>query len=123
MSLADIDHEWNEDLQLSPTGDLAPVTGTDRGTQRLIRRYLTNPGDYVFHQEYGAGVLQDIGSTNDPNKIAATLRAQTLLEDSVAPTPAPIAIANPQPTGELDVSVTYTDSPSNAPIVLAFNVS
>lgn len=122
MSLQDVSQEYGEDIQLSNTGDLALVGGNDRGQQRLVRRYLTNPGGYLFHPLYGGGVLADIGSTQDPNKIGATLRAQTLLEDSVAPTPAPVVTVNPQPTGELDVTVQYTDSPSNAPTVLAFNI-
>lgn len=120
MSLLDVSQEWGGDVQLSNTGDLALVGGNERGQQRLLRRYFTNPGGYVFQRLYGAGVLADIGSTNDPAKIGANIQAQTLLEDSVSPSPAPVVTVDLQPTGQLNADVAYTDQPSNTPTVLSF---
>lgn len=124
MSLSDINHLWGQDIQLSNTGDLALVSGTPRGQQRIIRRLMTNQGDYLFQPNYGAGVLKAIGSTEDSGSIVATVRSQVLLEDSVAQSPAPVTtIANAPGNSDgsaLAVSIQYTDSPSNAPTVLAF---
>lgn len=125
MSLQDVNHTWGEDIGVSNTGDIALVGGDDRGQQRILRRLMTNPGDYVFQTNYGAGVLQAIGSPEDKGKLVATIRAQVLLEDSVAPIPAPTTTV--QAAGadfsSLAISVSYTDQPSNAPTVLAFVAS
>lgn len=127
MSLQDIDHEWGQDIALSNTGDLALVSGTKRGQQRILRRLMTNRGDYLFQENYGAGVLAAIGSTEDSGSIVGTVRAQVLLEDSVAPTPPPVTKIQNAPGAadgsSLAVSIAYTDQPSNAPTVLAFIAS
>lgn len=127
MSLQDVDHEWGQDVALSNTGDLALVGNTKRGQQRILRRLMTNQGDYLFQEGYGAGILAAIGSTEDQGSIAGTCRSQVLLEDSVAPTPPPITTIQDAP-GSADgsaiaVAVQYTDQPSNAPTVLAFIAS
>ena len=127
MSLSDINHFWGQDLQLSPTGDLGLVSGTQRGQQRLLRRFLTNPGGYVFQSPYGGGVLAAIGNPENQGTLVSVLRSQALMEDSVAQRPPPTVSVNPAQTdtavGAIAVSVAYTDTPSNAPTVLAFTAS
>jgi hypothetical protein len=65
MNLSDLNHYIGNDLTASNTGDLQPVDTTVRGQQRVLRRLLTNPGDYIFHPNYGAGLPQWIGRTAD----------------------------------------------------------
>jgi hypothetical protein len=47
-TLADVYHYIGGDISASNTGDLQGVTDTVRGQQRVLRRLLTNPGDYIF---------------------------------------------------------------------------
>ena len=53
---------WGGDLGAGNTGDIALASGTILGQQRILRRLLTNPGDYIWHTEYGAGLAQFVGS-------------------------------------------------------------
>ena len=46
--MADISHTFGADLSLSATGDLLCVTGDTLTQQRVLRRLLTNAGDYIW---------------------------------------------------------------------------
>lgn len=117
----DISHYWGQDVAVSAVGDLGQASGTLRGTQRVLRRLLTNPGDYIFHPEYGAGLGKKVGSTATPSEIKALIRSQILLEDAVAKIPEPV-ISVTQITGGIAVQVNYNDAPTGRPVVLSFNV-
>ncbi len=125
-ALSDLYHYFGTDLSPSNTGDLLTVTAITRGQQRVLRRLLTNPGDYIFQPEYGAGLAQWIGANADLAAMRALIRGQMLLEPSVAVQPEPdvsvLPIAN-QAGGGFAVAISYTDAPSGAPVVLSFNVS
>lgn len=118
----DLNHFIGSDLNLSITGDLQKIDGTSKGQQRVLRRLLTNPGDYIFHPTYGAGLGAFVGSTADIAAITALIRGQILLEDAVARVPAP-SIKVTQITGGVSVSIKYSDSTTKATQVLSFNVS
>ena len=85
----DIGHVFGGDLELSPTGDLARVNLVERSKERVLRRLLTNPGDYLMHPTYGAGLPGLIGSTINETKTAALIKGQMLLEASVVQNPPP----------------------------------
>lgn len=124
MNLNDVSHYWGSDLGAGVTGDLALSSATVRGQQRVLRRLLTNPGDYIFHPDYGAGLPMLVGKPLDSVKIAALIRSQILLEAAVAQTPAPqitVRRPNQDPTA-IAVEIAYQDAATSAPIVLAFNV-
>jgi phage baseplate assembly protein W len=125
-SLSDLYHYFGTDLSPSNRGDLLTVTAITRGQQRVLRRLLTNPGDYIFQPEYGAGLAQWIGANADLAAMRALIRGQMLLEPSVAVQPEPdvsvLPIAN-QAGGGFAVAISYTDAPSGEPVVLSFNVS
>ena len=59
--MADIQHTFGNDLTLSATGDIAIVDGTQRGQERVLRRLLTNPGDYIWLLNYGAILRRMVG--------------------------------------------------------------
>ena len=124
--LSDIYHYFGTDLSSSNTGDLLTVTAITRGQQRVLRRLLTNPGDYIFQPEYGAGLAKFIGASADLAAMRGLLRSQLLLEPSVAVQPEPdvsvLAIVN-QAGGGFAVAISYTDAPSGEPVVLSFEVS
>lgn len=129
QTLFDISHLWGNDVVTSPTGDLGIVSDATRSQQRVIRRLLTNPldangpPDYALHPTYGAGLARYVGQAIDPAKIRALIRGQMLLEDSVAPNPAPqITVTTPDPS-TISVYIRYTIAGSGAPATLSFNVN
>ena len=87
---------------------------------------FTNPGDYIFWLDYGAGLPQYIGQLADIPKITALIRGQILLEDSVAKTPAPVVnvkAINGGVSGGFSVEISYTDASTGEQTSLNFNVS
>jgi len=130
----DLFHYFGNDIQLSATGDIAPIDDTIKGQQRILRRLLTNPnqtdangnpiaaGDYIWHPTYGAGLPSYVGQIINVPKITALIRSQILLEECVAKMPAPVinleAIAN-----GLSCTITYTDAISKTPQTLSFDVN
>jgi hypothetical protein len=123
--ISDLNHWFGGDLSSSSAGDLMTVSGTVRGEQRVLRRLLTNPGDYVFDPTYGAGLPSYIGKTLDIAKIQALCVSQMLLEDAVAKTPAPVVKVSQSPNDftAIQVTINYSDQPTNTPVVLSFTVS
>ena len=122
MNLNDLNHFFGGDLSISSAGDVAQAASLTRSQQRVLRRLLTNPGDYVFHPDYGAGLGQYIGQTLNIPAITAVIRSQIFLEDSVLRTPEP-AITVAVISGGLSVHIQYTESDSGVSSVLSFDVS
>lgn len=121
-ALDDLDHTWGEDIALSPTGDLARANGATRSKQRVLRRLLTNPGEYLWEPAYGAGLPQRIGQTLDLAKIRAAIRGQLLLEASVVTAPAP-SVEVREIQGGVAVKVQYLSLPDKQPVSLSFDLS
>jgi len=122
----DIFHVWESDLATSATGDLAIVSGSALGQQRVLRRLLTNPGNYIWHTDYGAGLAGFVGTPANETQIEATIRSQIFQEAAVARTPEPVIDVQVSPAGALStvyVDIRYTDSLSGATQMLTFSVS
>ena len=82
--MTDLSLEWGGDFTLTvPKGGISLVSGSDLTRQRLIRRLLTNPGDYIFDTTYGAGLGRFIGSPININQIRGLVNTQALLERTV----------------------------------------
>jgi hypothetical protein len=132
--LSDLYQIWSTDLQQSNSGDIMPVTGTDRGKQRILRRLLTNPadpkvpndpGEYIFDPTYGAGLRKYIGKNQDKgtlDRLQGIVQGQILQEAVVASTPAPVISIQQLPDFSLWVWIQYTDAATGVPVVLSFNV-
>jgi len=118
----DIAHQWGADLQAGATGDLALVDGAARTQQRLLRRLLTNPGDYIWQPDYGAGLARFIGQPVDEARIRAAIRGQMLREAAVARTPEPAIELRAAPDGTVFVQIRYVDAPSGRTELLSFNL-
>ncbi len=118
----DLFHYVGSDLAASATGDLQPVDGTTLGQQRILRRLLTNPGDYIWHLDYGAGLPARVGDVLDAAKIRALIRGQILLEAAVAKVPEPV-IDVQQIAGGISVTIQYNDADTQTPQNLSFSVS
>ncbi|CCD29943.1 conserved hypothetical protein [Candidatus Glomeribacter gigasporarum BEG34] len=120
-TLHDLDQTVGSDLSASSTGDLMTATGTQRSQQRVLRRLLTSPGDYVFHPAYGAGLPKMIGNITDVARIRALIRAQLRTEASVAHHPEPSIDIRPLADG-VAVSIQYVDATQQQPVSLSFTV-
>ncbi|MDR3473325.1 MAG: hypothetical protein P4M09_16825 [Devosia sp.] len=120
--MADLFHWWGEDLDVGSTGDLATVEGTSRGQQRVLRRLLTNPGDYIWHPEYGAGLPGYIGKNLDMDALTAVIRSQILLESAVSKSPEPSIVVSPISDGVF-VRVIYVDGDTGQQVNLSFDVN
>lgn len=121
----DIFHVWASDLVVDATGDLAVVSGPSLGQQRVLRRLLTNPGGYIWHTNYGAGLASFVGGPANESQIKAAIRSQIFHEASVARTPEPTINIQISPAGALStiyVNIRYADSTSGETQVLTFSV-
>ena len=116
-------NQWvGYDLSSTVVGDLYPIDGATKGQQRILRRLLTNPGDYIFHPDYGAGLAAKVGSVGQIGTITALVREQMKLEACVAQVPEPVITVTEILNG-ISVSIRYTDVESNTPQTLSFNVN
>lgn len=120
--MLDLSHVWSGDLSAGFGGDLATVTGPEAGQQRVLRRLLTNPGDYIWQPDYGAGLGSYVGAPVSPATIAATIRSQMYKEDSVARDPEPVIDVQAGPGGTVYVHIRYADADTSTGQVLAFSV-
>lgn len=123
-TLDDIAHVWGEDLQLSPSGDLARSSGVPRTRQRLLRRVMTAEAgaEYIWEPDYGLGAAQRIGRNLDPAELKAAFAGQLALEASVAKTPVPTIVVTPIPSG-VAVAVQYWTLADKQPVSLSFNLT
>ena len=117
----DLAHWFGQDLNVAASGDLLTVDGVAKGTQRILRRLLTNPGDYIWHPDYGAGLASKIGQPFDAEACEALIKAQIYLEASVARSPQPV-ITVTEITNGLSVSIQYTDNDTGQVVALSFPV-
>lgn len=108
--MADLNLSWGGDLSVAPSGDLLLADGDDLGAQRVLRRLLTNPGDVVFHSEYGAGLATFVGLPAAPARLAALIGAQAVQESVVARTPAPQINVTSATDGTLLAVLRYTSA-------------
>lgn len=120
--MADLWHQFGADLQDGVTGDLASVDGALLGQQRVLRRLLTNPGDYLWQPGYGAGLAQFVGTPVDAARIEGVIRSQIFLEAAVARTPEPQVDVQAAGDGNVYVAIRYTEVASAATQVLQFSV-
>lgn len=120
--MSDLWHIIGGDLDAAATGDVLQVDGLDETSQRLLRRLITNPGDYVWHPEYGAGLGSKVGELYDAGAIIGLIRSQIFLEANVARTPAPVITVTPIPDG-MSARIQYYDNSTGVLATLAFNVN
>jgi hypothetical protein len=125
--LSDIAHLFGGDVGVTPSGDLAVVSGSARTTQRVIRRLLSTPtvignSAYPWEPPYGAGLAALIGGNPTAQQIQANVSAQMRQEASVAPLPAPVTTVTPIAGGGDTIDIVYTDL-SGTPQNFSFNLT
>lgn len=121
--MPDVAQQWGDDLQVTPTGDLALADGLALGVQRVLRRLLTNQEDYIWHPDYGAGLPERVGALLDITAIKSAIRAQIFQEDVVSRTPAPVITATQTGPGTLYVAIQYVDAGTGQQASVAFDLS
>lgn len=107
--MSDLTHIFGGDLTVAANGDLAAVAGSTLGQQRVLRRLLTNAGDYIWQLSYGAGLPAMIGTPADAAAITGLVRSQIFLESAVALTPAPSITVQTDGT-IVSLAITYSDA-------------
>jgi phage baseplate assembly protein W len=120
--MPDLFQQFGSDLSIGPTGDLALASGTTLVQQRVLRRVLTNPGDYIWQPGYGARLARYVGQPTNPLQIRATIRSQIFQEPSVARTPEPVIDVEADDTGTIYVSIRYADATTGETQILSFSV-
>jgi phage baseplate assembly protein W len=120
----DIFHNCGEDLKVGNGGDLALAGGTDVINQRVLRRLLTNPGDYIWNLNYGGGLATFVGQPVNPREIEAVISTQLLEEAAIPTSPVPriVATTTDVAQGGVAVNITYADPGESAPVTLNFTV-
>ena len=115
--------DWNGDFVVSATGGLLLASGDDFSRQRIVRRLCTSVRGYLWHQSYGAGLLQKIGTAGNLTALKALIRSQIALESSVAATPAPQTVVTEDANNPniFYVVINYTSAASGQPVRLTFN--
>jgi len=113
---------WGGDLSASSTGDVALAADTALGQQRVLRRLLTNPGDYIWQLDYGAGLARFVGMPVDVLAIRAAIRSQIFKEAAVSRTPEPLIDVQSSADGSVIVQIRYVDSTAGTTQVLSFQV-
>lgn len=120
--MSDLNHYIGGDLGISPTGDLAIASDSLEGQQRVLRRLITNPGGYIWHMGYGAGLPGEIGKTIDVRRVQGIVRSNIFNEDIVARLPDPLIGVTPI-TGGASLRIQYTDTATNKPVSLNFDIN
>lgn len=119
--MADLAHLWGGDLSLTATGDLALADPAETGRQRVLRRLLTNEGDYLWHLSYGAGLPRRIGDTINAELLEGVVRRQTWLEPAVQQDPPPVVTVAPV-LGGVTIHLSYVDATTGASASAGFTV-
>jgi hypothetical protein len=120
----DIQQLFGNDISLDGTGNLSVSSGSEQAKEAIVRRLLTNPGDYIWHPDYGAGIGRFVGenlSTANYDEIRSTIVSQILLEETVAKNPVPQISFKALPGNILQASVVYYDAIDNVPKSISFN--
>ena len=120
--MVDLALQFGGDLAVGPTGDLALAGGAMLTQQRVLRRLLTNPGDYIWQLNYGAGLGQFVGQPGAPAAIAGVTRAQLLQEAAVAPSPSPVVTAVAGNDGTVTSTLTYADAATGRASTVSFSL-
>lgn len=112
--MTDIFLEWNSDLVAGSNGDLLLSSGVLQTNQRVIRRLLTNPGDYLWDLSFGGGLALLVGEPVEPARIESIIRTQLDMEASVAKAPIPSVSVAPLNVarGTFAAEIVYSDAES-----------
>ena len=118
---------WGTDLLVGPGGDIAVVPARAEVQYRIIRRLLTNPGDYIWHSGYGAGLGGYVVQPFSPQLVESTILYHLEQEPFILLTPAPkISASDGLDVSFSSVSVTIQyhtrDMPESTAMVIGLKI-
>ena len=113
---------FGNDLSVDATGDLAVSTGTEEGEERVLRRLLTNPNEYIWQAAYGAGLAVFLGQPNAAANIQAIIQSQLTQEAIVETDPPPVVTVTGQSNNSVFVTIQYVDANTGTLNVATFPV-
>lgn len=116
--MADLSHTWGGDIAFSQTGDFATSDGPGGGTERVLRRLLTNTGAYLWHLTYGAGLARYVGTPTAATTIAGAARRQLFLDGAVSRDPPPVIDVSSDGAGSLFLQIRYADADTAQPLAI-----
>jgi hypothetical protein len=108
----DIYHDYGNDFELSPTGNLETVDGSLLTSQTVVRYILTNPGDDSFTPTFGLGAARYIGKPSAPAQTQALITGGLKTLDVVDQTQ-PTLVNVYFDDGTLTAQVSYTNAQSD----------
>src|SRR5215469_6503831 len=108
--MPDIALDWGGDFSFDNTGDLLLIDGDPYVRQKIERRLCTAVLSYIYHLDYGAGLLQQIGMAPSLSTIQSLVHSQIALEESVAPSPSPVITVTRALGGAYYIAINYTDA-------------
>jgi phage baseplate assembly protein W len=120
--MTEIFQYFGSDVVLSANGDLLAADTPIGSRQRVLRRLLTNPKDYLWQPGYGAGLPSYIGLPLDEAALSALIKAQMYLEADVSHDPEPDVTLTQIPNG-ISAQITYTSVDTGLPVLLNFDVT
>jgi phage baseplate assembly protein W len=115
-----LSHICGFDLTIS-SGTIAVVAGAEEVRQRLLRRLCTNPGDYIWQANFGAGLPAMIGDPMDVERIRGVIAAQIIQDpgvDSTEPVSVNILVGS---DGRYDCSIAYVDAQNATTQTIGFS--
>lgn len=115
----DADVSWCGDLSVSPTGGLLLTSGVKLGQQRVLRRLLTGPKEYIWQPSYGAGFGMLVGRPVSARSVAGIAYRQLRLEAAVAQQPAPVVSEAGSTARSVVLSIKYADAGSGQTQILS----
>jgi hypothetical protein len=95
--------EWEGDLSVGPSGDIGVAVVQVEVQRRLIRRLLTNSGEYIWHIGYGAGLGSYVGETYSSALIEGTILSQLQYEALVVTHPLPTVTVGQSVAGSFPI--------------------
>jgi hypothetical protein len=116
---------WGGDLSVGPGGDINIAPVQSEVEQRIIRRLLTNPGDYIWHISYGAGLGTYVGEPYLSGTIEGAILSQVQQETLVAQSPSPAVkcdAAASDAGSSISVNIQYRTSGSSSPNSVALTL-
>ena len=120
--MTDLSLTFGYDLQVDSTGDLLTSDGAQEGQERVLRRLLTNPREYIWQSAYGAGLAQFLGQPVSVARIKAVILNQMKNEAIVSQQPGPVVTVTAQSDNSVFVSIQYVDSTTAQAVALSFPV-
>lgn len=118
-----LSHVVGGDLVLASNATIATVSDAEETKQKILRRLCTNPGGYIWHTDYGAGLPAMVGMAMDAGTIQSVVQQQMTQESGVDQTQPVTVSVTSTPAGLFRCDISYTDSQTQTVQALTYQAS